>query len=743
MNIVSTPLIKLFDGSVQFCIPIYQRKYAWTETNCITLLNDIIDIAKDPHREHHYAGSIIYKAESGANVGTVNKYDLIDGQQRLITVMLILWALGHYVKERTDSEAHKDPLYELANLKSIYFKNHEIYSKGDLCYKLKPIEEDEKAYKALLENEQMPTDMLKSKIYVNYQAILGHLRKEKPSPEEVTIGINKLLIANVMLAPNDNAQLLFETVNSTGERLQEVDKVRNYILMNAGSALQNALYTNNWNPMEERLGVFKNSKTLNDFFKYYATIISEDKIKDDYYSIFKDSFLGISPQAISNTVKDMDEYSKLFKRWIDANPLSKGTDLLLYRLKMTKNDKYLPVALKVLRNVQLKIMTSEDADEILRLLESYIIRRELLSMKSSAIGEAFIKILRAADSLANVKHCIVSELTTKQRMPKDSELKKMLKTQDFYHLNHARYILDRIEKYLNPAYNPDPRVSIEHIMPQTIQSSEELYAREDYNDQQKADRDWAKDLGENWKEIHENYCNTLGNLTLTGFNTQLSNCRFIIKRDLEDPSEDGLPYGYAKSVIRLSRGLNLPHWGETEILNRCDAIFTYIQAIWPYPIGVTDDEMVKNLESSYEDIDAREKVRASVLSSSDIIEIKDNALYKKTDDSIGYILQASKMYRKGSGEQYWFGYRENRLKPILSCKEKYCILICRNTGLDVLQIPIEKLDAWKSDLNNTKDANGTITHYHIYVKKDINGRFFIPLKGKSNKIDVTSYIIKI
>jgi len=169
-------------------------------------------------------------------------------------------------------------------------------------------------------------------------------------------------------------------------------------------------------------------------------------------------------------------------------------------------------------------------------------------------------------------------------MPDDAELRRELLSRDFYNLSHSHYFLDRIEKSLNPAYTPDNRnVSIEHIMPQTIQSSNELYARSDYSNQEKVDRDWARDLGANWESVHEKYCNTLGNLTLTGYNSKLSNCRFTVKKNLTSKAADGLVYGYKASVIRISQNLrNERVWKETQIVNRLDEMIGYIKKIWPY-----------------------------------------------------------------------------------------------------------------------------------------------------------------
>ncbi len=593
MKIGETKLIDILDGRVQYRIPIFQRKYDWEQNDCRKLLSDIIDIADDSKRRQHFVGSIIYKADSEALLeGTVRINYLIDGQQRLTTIMLILLAVSRYAQELMPPEVYENSGYSFDAIKDDYLTNNNRFANTEFYYKLRPIGDDDSSFQALINDTQLPEQVNNSRIYDNYSSILSDLKRRQIDPQKVMQGIGKLLIANIVLERDDNAQLLFETVNSTGKSLKDVDKVRNYVLMNAGESLQKELFKNYWEPMEQSLNIINDGgKTLNQFFFYYAEIITETKIPVNYYDKFKDHFLGISAEDIKNAVIDMSAYSAHYKRWLDSSALSnKVTDILLFRLKLTGNDNCIPVVLKVLRNVETSKMTEEDANEALKILESYIIRREMYDLKSHSIGEAFIKILRCANSLSQMKECIINDLTEKQRMPADDELKIKLHTVEFYGLKHDHYILDRIEKSLNREYMPDHNViNIEHIMPQTIVSSSELFTNprySNYTQQDKENRDWAKDLGDNWKEIHQKYCNTLGNLTLAGieYNTKYGNCRFIVKRDMRESDENGYIFGYAASPIRLSQSLrNKDKWGEEEIIERSDNIFKIIKKIWPFP----------------------------------------------------------------------------------------------------------------------------------------------------------------
>lgn len=573
MIITQTQLIDLINQQAQFVIPIYQRKYNWKETQCIKLLEDIISIAEDDTRNQHYLGAVIYKSiNTTTTVGAINDYDLIDGQQRITTLMLILWAIAN---SGIDANITKDTILEdyLANPKRHIATGH--------YYKLKLTGQDDADYQALLSGSKKLTHY--SNVINNYETILNSIVERKLDPQKIIKGIKKLTIANISLDVNDNPQLIFETVNSSGKKLEPVDKVRNFLLMKVDNNSRNALYTNHWDKMEQRLDIYNDhGKQLGEFLRYYAMIISEKKVPDDYYDEYRNRFFGASSQTIISAVQTMEEYSVFYKQWMDANENSKGIDEILFNIKRTSINQSVPLLLRILYNNKNNLISDSDTKSMLILVESYIVRRMLANCKTNTINEAFLKMMRNCNSIGAFKDCLKT-LDGKQIMPNDGMLKNELETLDFYSLPKCRYIIDRIEKSLNPAYSSDPKLTIEHIMPQTIQPSNVLYQRSDYTPQEKADRDWAKDLGSDWQSIHMKYCNTIGNITLTGYNTELSNKRFIIKRDMQSKAQDGFIYGYSCSVIRISQSLkNYNSWGPDEIKQRKDQMVGFISKIWPY-----------------------------------------------------------------------------------------------------------------------------------------------------------------
>lgn len=586
MNIVGGEVSTFLEGKVQYQIPIYQRKYSWRKEECERLLDDIIAVAEDEKRKKHFIGSIIYMSiEENQNESALKRYYVIDGQQRLTTLSILLVALGDYVAEKLPEDELKKSKITFDALKEDYLVNKRYVDDGDDYYKVRLTDEDFIVYKALLDDRKVPEESQWNPVYANYQNFLRSMRKRNVDPSVVFAGINKLAIGDVSLVPDDNAQLVFETVNSTGLRLSIPDRIRNFILMNATPKMQKKIYNDYWHPMELRFGLDrKGTKDFENFFYYYVGVITKAKMESDYYEIFKKYYLGIAPDDVEAAVENIARFSKYYKRWLDSTESSTGTDKYFYCIKSTGQWKVTPVALLICDNYEKDILTKDDAATMFGYLESYIVRRQLCSLPPNSIGEAFVSMLKKAGSLTEFKKCMIG-LTESQRIPDDDELRRVLKTANLYedYKGDIRSLLDRMETSKNKDYCHNEKHSIEHIMPQTVQSHDELYARTDLNDEEKAKRDWAKDLGDDWKRIHDTYVHTLGNLSLTGYNTEYKNYRFAIKRDAEK-EEDGKRYGYKYSSINLSSSLaKLEKWSESEILNRAEEMTKEIIEIWGYP----------------------------------------------------------------------------------------------------------------------------------------------------------------
>lgn len=249
MKAIDTELTKFLGTEAQYYVPIYQRKYSWKKDNCIKLVEDIFKVAKDSNRPCHFIGSVIYLAKQDAmHASAVKEYLVIDGQQRLTTISIVLLALGDYTRAKiTDDTEYSKAATSLEKLARRYLINED--EAGDTYYKVRLNEEDFYAWKKLLDNRKKPDDIKHSKIFENYAIIYKALTDSGFEPQIIYDGIKKLRLVDICLIPEDNAQLVFKTVNSTGLPLSTADKIRNFLLMTVDPAKQTQLYLDYWHPM--------------------------------------------------------------------------------------------------------------------------------------------------------------------------------------------------------------------------------------------------------------------------------------------------------------------------------------------------------------------------------------------------------------------------------------------------------------------------------------------------------------
>ena len=291
MKAIDTELTKFLGAEAQYYVPIYQRKYSWKKDNCLKLIDDILKVAKDNERPCHFIGSVIYLAKQDAmHASAVKEYLVIDGQQRLTTISIVLLALGDYTRAKiVDDADYNKATTSLEKLSRRYLTNED--ETGDTYYKVRLNEEDFYAWMKLLENRTKPDDIKRSKIFENYGIIYKALCDSNVEPQLVYDGIKKLRLVDICLVPEDNAQLVFETVNSTGLPLSTADKIRNFLLMTVEPSKQTKLYLEYWHPMEKALGMESGeSSQFESFFNYYMTSVLQRQLVGDYYDVFKNYY---------------------------------------------------------------------------------------------------------------------------------------------------------------------------------------------------------------------------------------------------------------------------------------------------------------------------------------------------------------------------------------------------------------------------------------------------------------------
>ncbi len=571
MRIEQKDFFMLLSGINQYQIPIYQRNYAWKKDQCQRLLDDIVKAGK-PGNPNHYIGSVIVKSEG--DIGGVNVYNVIDGQQRTTTITLLLLALTEYWSTRPLASVQSTTAKILENIKQAYLTNV-IFSGSSLFTKVLP-----KSGNDRIEYDNLLHGVIgNGAISANYSFFLHELESKAYNQEEIYNGIKNSQLALVTLDANENPQLLFEAVNDTGVDLTDVDLVRNWIFMGLSGTDQDKLYREYWEPIE-KLSLGKTDKLL----FYFTQLKSESSKAQHYYNVFKKKFIlyAGSAEKVENLLKEIKKYAELYKMYITTSSKNKPLKIILERLINTKKDVFTPLILKILYQLDLNILQQDDAMEMLNYIEAYIVRRDILTIPTNSLGEAMISLLKNCGTLSDFT-TEIKKLKDSRRMPDDTEMHTQLQLKDFYNLSGAYGYLERIEKFLNPAFSLDDP-TIEHILPETMHTTS--FPKKGVSPNNVDDYNWELDLGAEAQAIHDKYQHTIGNLTILPRreNSRMGDLRFEKKQKWSNISSGGFNYGYLYTPIRISQSLGKnAKWDESAILARCAEMVNYICQIWPHP----------------------------------------------------------------------------------------------------------------------------------------------------------------
>ncbi|WRD30692.1 DUF262 and DUF1524 domain-containing protein [Helicobacter pylori] len=537
----------------QFVIPIYQRVYSWGKEQCKQLWDDIIKTGGNDQIEGHFIGSIMF-VHDGIYTTSHNELLIIDGQQRLTTIMLLFIALRDYLNDE-DEFLEK---FSCQKIQNRYLINSD--EKGDKKFKLILSEPDRDTLLSLIDKDRRKPSEPSLKIMENFKLFEEWIRKNTDKLETIFKGLDKLMVVEISLDKGkDNPQLIFESMNSTGKDLTQTDLIRNYILMGLEPEKQKIFYEKYWRAMEED---FKQNETLfNQFVRHYLTIKTREIPNiNKVYEAFKryQQERGIETEVL---LQDLQKYCGyfcriVFKKEDDNKELNKALSFLV-DLEM---DVIYPLLLELYSDYIDGVLSKQDFTPIIYLIESYICRRAVCGLGTNSLNKvfpSFTKHIQKDEYFKSLK-AHFGYLTEKQRFPNNDEFKKLFITIDFYHFKKREYFLERLENFERKERVYTHEYTTEHIMPQTLRE------------------EWKRDLGGNFQAIHDKYLHTIGNLTLTGYNQDYSNNSFQEKRDMEK--------GFKQSPLRLNQSLkDLESFGEKEIEKRANDLADWALKIWTYP----------------------------------------------------------------------------------------------------------------------------------------------------------------
>ncbi len=561
-----TTLNKLLNTSRQFIVPIFQRNYSWQKSQYEQLWFDILRASKFKEKQNHFIGSIVY-IDMGTPAGRPQQLLLIDGQQRLTTISILLCAIKDYVQKFN----LETKLINLAKIKNQFLYNSDEIDEDK--YKLLLNVQDKETYIKLIDNTIFTVNKPATNIIKCYEFFYEHIEdfiKQDGQIDEIYAGIFKLSLVSISLdKDSDNPQMIFESMNSTGKDLSQTDLLRNYLLMDLTPEKQTRLYKTYWKPMEELFGedIYKNDVNKFDYFiRDFLTLKSDTgyicKI-NNVYENFKRYYLDNNCEKFA-VLKDLFTYAKYYA-CIDLLQ-EKDDELKLYWQEFKKLDSHVvyPFLLKLYDDYSRQILIKEDFKKILQVVISYLWRRAICEIPTNSLSKTFATLYQAVDKEDYVNSIIKAFVfkSIYKRFPSDYEVREKLQTKDIYHFRLRKYLLEALENY----YHKEPidlntaNYTIEHIMPQNIEHN--LL--------------WQQMLGEDWQEVHSLYLHTLGNLTITGYNAEMSNKSFGEKVNGES--------GFKHSHLKLNESIaQCDVWNKKSIQRRTNILTDIILKIWKYP----------------------------------------------------------------------------------------------------------------------------------------------------------------
>ena len=558
MKATEAKFLDFLENSPQFVIPIYQRTYSWTERECCQLWDDIVRTGSNDAVSAHFVGSIVYIEKGLYQVSSQSPLLVIDGQQRLTTVTLILEALA---RQLGDSEPVDG--FSAKKLRSYYQLNP--LEDGERGFKLLLTQTDKASLLALVQQKAQPTDqsLRVTENFAFFEEQVQNLGADRPA---LCHGLTKLVVVDIALSRDqDNPQLIFESMNSTGRELSQADLIRNCILMGLEPAHQTRLYEDHWRPMEVGFCQEGYGSHFDSFMRHYLTLkTGEIPNVRAVYEAFKSHARtpDIAAAGVDALVADIHAFAGYYCAMALGKEADKKLTEAFRDLRELKVDVAYPFLLELYDDFANGRLESTDFEAAVRLVEAYVFRRAVCAIPTNSLNKTFATFGRALQKdryLESVQAHLLT-LPSYRRFPGDEEFKREFVVRDLYNFPRRSYWLRRSENHGRKERVPVDEYTIEHILPQ----NESLSAK------------WRDELGPEWQRVQETWLHTLGNLTLTGYNAEYSDRPFSEKRDMKG--------GFRESPLKLNEGLSsLDKWDEAAIKNRAERLAAVAAGVWAVP----------------------------------------------------------------------------------------------------------------------------------------------------------------
>ena len=558
MKATEAKLLDFLKKSPQFVIPIYQRTYSWTEPECQQLWDDILRTGQNDDISAHFVGSIVYIEKGVYHITSQSPLLVIDGQQRLTTVSIILEALSRHLGDTEPLDG-----FSAKKLRNYYLLNP--LEDDELRYKLLLTQTDKQSLLALVDQKPWPAEH-SLRLKENFKFFEDNVRKLGDDLIPLCKGLAKLMIVDISLnRDQDNPQLIFESMNSTGRELSQADLIRNFVLMGLEPKHQTQLYNDHWRPMEVAFGQETYGIHFDRFMRHYLTVkTGEIPNVNKVYEAFK-SHAGnseIAMEGVDALVADIHTFAGHYCAMALGQESNSKLASAFHDLRELKVDVAYPLLLELYHDYEGDILPPEHFEHAVRLIENYVFRRAVCAIPTNSLNKTFATFRRTLKKDRYIESIQANFLLlpSYRRFPSDEEFRRELKVRDLYNFRSRSYWLRRLENHERKERVSVDEYTIEHIMPQNENLSHQ----------------WQVDLGSEWQRLQEEWLHTLGNLTLTGYNSEYSDRPFVEKRDMKG--------GFKESPLRVNEGLGmLDVWNENAIKARAERFSKIAESVWASP----------------------------------------------------------------------------------------------------------------------------------------------------------------
>lgn len=671
MNAFKSNIYSYLGGNCHYIIPIFQRTYSWRIGECKILWEDIVNLHLQ-NKQAHFIGSIVRIDESAPAGSTISM--IIDGQQRLTTLTILLIALRDYVSINSECSINPD------EIQNSYLINQ--YNPDNTKYKLFLTQSDKDVLIKKINKAHISSEV-KSRILDNYEFFYNKIHAQEITAIELKSAIGKLQIVDIVLDRYyDDPQAIFESLNSTGMNLKYSDLIRNHLLMGLDSVTQTNVYNNIWRPIE--MMFINNSELMDNFFRDYLTMkLGRIPRKSDIYKEFCSYHNSLEDITVDKLCNDVYEFAKYYSDMYFSKSNDKILKTLYEDMKTIKMDVAYPFLLKVHYDYTSSIIDIETLREITSLCVSYVMRRAICDIPPNSLNKTFAtmkNVVNENDYLDSIKAFFLM-LDSYKDFPNDKRFKENFIKKDIYKLSRCKFILLKLENFNNKSVVLSTNhTTIEHIMPQNPNLSDE----------------WIATIGENFAGIQKQYLHTIGNLTLTSYNSELSDTSFENKMNTTG--------GFKESALRLNKYVvSQKTWGEVQIKERADLLANIALKQWPYPNLSTEKLEIYNKKvatifeytiDTYENFNDEnkllfDKLNAQILDLGSFVkrECKKHYIaYKADTNFVDVVVQKSKL-RLSINMKF-----DSLIDPKNICNDVSCLGRWGNGDVEIMFDDICKID---------------------------------------------------